>query len=191
VQRALPQQKGKARKSQVWRFAKLTKKVRESKTSFSPSFRIPNTTQQVTAVAYPTILSSVNEEKREKARALFVVSHKGAKMKNRLESIPISANAAAQRALRQLIRDIKGAELEAGRNLAYEEVRTLLLDPPVIDRILRRVGEARSTAGLVAGLEAFVAALDHQPRSRLKAWLTAARRWVRVLRSYLRFSSRA
>jgi hypothetical protein len=111
-------------------------------------------------------------------------------MKDSVNPIPLSANVAAVRALRQLIHDIKGAELEAGRNLAYEEVRTLPLDPPVIDRILRRVGEARSIDGLVAGLEVVVAALDHQPRSRLKKWLTAGRQYVKAFYARLRFSSR-
>jgi hypothetical protein len=74
-----------------------------------------------------------------------------------------------QKTLRSLIRDIKGMELESGRMLAYEELRTFHIDPQLINFILRQVAEARSTDELVARLDSFAV---HQGQGRLgPLWL--------------------
>ncbi len=71
-------------------------------------------------------------------------------MKDQYEGVPCQFDTAIQPVLRELIRDIKERELESGRHLAFEELRSLQLDPRLIDRMLRQVAEARSTDELGA-----------------------------------------
>lgn len=83
-------------------------------------------------------------------------------------SAPSSSHTSVQKTLCILIHEIKGMGLEAGRNLALEELRTLQIDPRQIDRILRQVAEARSIDGLVASLESFATTIHHTPLHRVK-----------------------
>ncbi len=104
---------------------------------------------------------------------------RGFMMKDQYECVPYQFATAIQPVLRELIRDIKERELESGRNLAFEELRPLQLDPRLIDRMLRQVAEARSTDELVASLESFVN--HHEPLARVKEWVTTSRQHLKAL----------
>ena len=63
---------------------------------------------------------------------------------------------AAQRRVQRLIRELRVLDLEAGRSLVFEELRTLQIAPHKIDIMLRQVGQAKTTAALVECLESFL-----------------------------------
>ncbi|MGE0824219.1 MAG: hypothetical protein AB7G75_22675 [Candidatus Binatia bacterium] len=110
---------------------------------------------------------------------------------NKHHSLPVPSNTTVQHTVRRLIHDIKDLGLETGRNLSYEELRTLPLEPQLIDRVLRQVAEARTIDDVVANLESFATTLQQSPRSRLHKCLTSSLQRLKDLRSYLCFSSRA
>ena len=111
-------------------------------------------------------------------------------MKDQQEPVPFSPPASIKESLQQLIRKVKERELEAGRSLAYEELRVLPLPPPMIERILRHVSEQRSTDGVVACLESFAATLYPTPLCRLKQCLATSRRYLAVLCAQLGLHAR-
>ena len=57
------------------------------------------------------------------------------------ESVPFVMDPEIELVLRNLIREVKGLELEAGRNLAFEELRTLRIAPHLIEVVARSAGE--------------------------------------------------
>ncbi len=61
-----------------------------------------------------------------------------------------------QRRMHALIHEVDGYDLESGRSLTYEVVRTFPLEPHVIDRILRTIAEQQSKTDLLAALQSFV-----------------------------------
>lgn len=102
-------------------------------------------------------------------------------MKDSHESVPFFRSVSVRKTLRKLIREVKEQELEAGRSLAFEELRVLLLPPPMIDRILRQVSEQRSTEGVVACLESFAETLNPTSLHRLKERFAVIRRYLAAL----------
>jgi hypothetical protein len=72
--------------------------------------------------------------------------------------------------VRKLIGEIKGRELETGRLLASEELRSLKhIDRHQLETTLRQVYEKRSVEELVACLESFLATIRPEPLTQIEA----------------------
>jgi len=94
-----------------------------------------------------------------------------------------AGSASVRKTLRKLIRDVRGLDLEAGRDLAFEDLRTLPIDPPLIERILRQVAEQRSKEDLLKCLESFAGTFRAMSLHKLNTCLAFAWRFLTARRS--------